>query len=210
MPADKSRFTCDGYSHDREDSSSNRACSTRSALGALSLMCGGDKPLQDSYRLARGLLSPRPCSLTGDRDRFAAMERQYEHDQIEQSGSRSGRSSRRFVSPKTRRVQSFTVLKCFQPSGRIHMGRPRYAIGDVVARSNDAGMPCLHPMGWDAFGFRRRMLRLKKASLRMYGPRQHRVQAQSVERLGLSYDWSREITTCEPDTTKEPVAGSEL
>ena len=88
------------------------------------------------------------------------------------------------------------------PSGRLHMGHVRnYAIGDAIARFKTAqGFDVLHPMGWDAFG-----LPAENAAIQHNThPGQWTVQniaemKKQLQRLGFSYDWQREVTTCQPD-----------
>ena len=88
------------------------------------------------------------------------------------------------------------------PSGKLHMGHVRnYSIGDALARHMwMRGYNVLHPMGWDAFG-----LPAENAALKNNTPPRDWTLANiaamrtQMQRMGLSYDWATEVTTCLPE-----------
>ncbi len=95
------------------------------------------------------------------------------------------------------------VLEMFPyPSGRIHMGHVRnYTMGDVLARFKwMTGHAVLHPMGWDSFGMPAENAAMeKKVHPGDWTRANIAAMKAQLKRLGLAIDWSRELSTCEPD-----------
>lgn len=96
----------------------------------------------------------------------------------------------------------YTLEQFPYPSGKLHMGHMRvYSIGDVIARFKRMnGYRVLHPMGWDAFGLPAENAAIKNnvhpAKWTMDNIAHMKEQQNQ---LGVSYDWDREVTTCQPD-----------
>ncbi len=133
--------------------------------------------------------------------REAAADR-YDPAAVETKWQRRWEEERRFAARPEPGRRKYYVLEMFPyPSGRIHMGHVRnYTIGDVIARQRRMqGDAVLHPMGWDAFG-----LPAENAAIQ-HGAHPARWTYENIaymraqlRRLGFSYDWDRELATCDP------------
>lgn len=134
------------------------------------------------------------------------MKQDYEPEKIEIKWQKEWERGNIFRVTETQDRPKYYLLEMFPyPSGRIHMGHVRnYSIGDVIARyKRMRGYNVLHPMGWDAFG-----LPAENAAI------EHRVHPakwtyeniaymrKQLRRLGFSYDWDREFSTCDPEYYK--------
>ncbi len=88
------------------------------------------------------------------------------------------------------------------PSGTLHIGHIRvYSIGDALARYMWMhGFNVLHPMGWDAFGLPAENAAIaNKRDPREWTLSNIENMKRQHRRMAFSYDWSREVTTCEPE-----------
>ena len=134
------------------------------------------------------------------------MDIKYDPKIIEPKWQTRWADSELFSVKADREKKKYYLLEMFPyPSGNIHMGHVRnYSIGDVIARyKRMQGFNVLHPMGWDAFG----MPAENAAIAHHIHPakwtyRNIDTMRSQLKRIGFSYDWDREVTTCLPNYYK--------
>jgi leucyl-tRNA synthetase len=111
------------------------------------------------------------------------------------------------ISKDQSKKKKFYCLEMFPyPSGKIHMGHVRnYTLGDVLANFKRLnGFNVLHPMGWDAFGLPAENAAFQnKLHPESWTKKNIAVMKNQLQRLGLSIDWDKEISTCDENYYKQ-------
>ena len=125
---------------------------------------------------------------------------------IEKKWQDSWTKNKVFESKRDPKKKKFYCLEMFPyPSGKIHMGHVRnYTIGDVLARFKSMqGFNVLHPMGWDSFGMpAENAARQNNLDPKKWTEQNIETMKSQLKKLGLSIDWSKEISTCSADYYK--------
>ncbi len=136
----------------------------------------------------------------------SARTMKYNFKEIESRWQKYWEDNKIFQAPEHPSRDTFYMLVMFAyPSGDIHMGHFRnYIIGDAVARYQMMkGKDVLHPFGWDAFG-----LPAERAAIQRglhpaeWTYKNIEVSRSTLKKTGISFDWSREVISCDPEYYK--------
>lgn len=130
----------------------------------------------------------------------------YNFAEFESKWQKTWEANKDFKVEMDKDKEKYYVLEMFPyPSGKLHMGHVRnYSIGDVIARFKTMrGFNVLHPIGWDAFGLPAENAAIANQIHPDIWTRENIGDMQrELRRLGISYDWDREVATCMEDYYK--------
>ena len=130
------------------------------------------------------------------------MSSEYKPQSIEKSIQQVWESEKTFhVKPDVNKEKFYCLSMFAYPSGNLHMGHVRnYTIGDVISRyQRMLGKNVMQPMGYDAFGLPAENAAIKnKTAPAKWTYENMEYMTNQFKQLGLAYDWSRELATCDP------------
>ncbi|WP_343189842.1 leucine--tRNA ligase [Buchnera aphidicola (Astegopteryx bambusae)] len=134
------------------------------------------------------------------------MKEKYNHNVIEKTVQKYWKKHNSFKAYENKEKKKYYCLPMFPyPSGNLHMGHIRnYTISDIVARyyrMKDKNV--LHPIGWDSFGLPAEEAAIKH-NIKPYVWTKKNIKnmKKQLKSMGFSYDWSRELSTCNPEFYK--------
>lgn len=131
----------------------------------------------------------------------------YHHQNIDQKWQKYWDCHQTFQTPSISDKPKFFAMDMFPyPSGAgLHVGHPEgYTATDIMCRyKRMKGFNVMHPMGWDAFGLPAEQYAINTGN----DPEEFTYRnianfKRQIKMLGLSYDWTREIATCDPEYFK--------
>ena len=129
----------------------------------------------------------------------------YPFGKIENKWRTKWETSGFFNTPKTPKNKYFIMEMWPYTSGNIHMGHFRnYCFGDLKWRwEKMRKKDLLHPFGWDAFGLPAEEAAIKKnLDPKEWTYNNMETARKTIKKLGLSYDWEREVATSDPEYYK--------
>ncbi|ARC54691.1 hypothetical protein AOQ88_00190 [Candidatus Riesia sp. GBBU] len=134
------------------------------------------------------------------------MKETYNPKEIEKTVQDYWEKTKKFqVSEEQKQKKYYCLSMIPYPSGKLHIGHIRnYTIGDVISRyKRMLGKNVLYPIGWDAFGLPAENAAIDNNKSPDYWTNSNiNSMRKQLKQFGFSYDWSREIVTCDSNYYK--------